>query len=1386
MPTNTSTGPSGDVLLAHVMPEAEYMYGCTPTAVAMILGYYDLYGYRGTDLSNMIEGDVDSKSRGPGLEAYDMDAFDTALGRATATESFVSRFHSRGGKETTPAQELKYSFKSGKKEIRTDVWDCLADYLGTGQYWRGNDNLSTTLSYGSLEDLYKNDREYEVSAGSTTRTIRYIETAMLYGLDLYVQSRGYELDYEITGCYAVDVAGGSFTFADYMREIDAGRPVMISIQGHSMTGYGYNAETQEIIFDDCYVSGRRMKWDGTYRFDKADRKLQSIVVIGINANGNVDLAIDPVPGGDGEKLIVSDAPDAQESAPYCFAGDSVYLSFTVSNRGTKDSGDFSAVIRVDGETVSSGMLDELAGGDSRGIGGISLGELSIGLHNVRVVLDDANDIQELSGSNNAAETDLLVLKPGTNVVSSLLTVDLQKTVRDVCVLGGGRLVLTDGQASGAVLHGKIVSNSGTSSSWTSAEAVVAQGGYASGATVWSYAALDVSGGGCAADVRVTAKGSMYVRSGGTASDVEIESGGRLMVSSGGKLTGRIRIAEGASARINSGGVLDFDLSALAPGTAARVNDLSRLKGTPVYTLTVSGMQENGVYRLADGAGGFNQTISVRDTNGVALCSLAAGETAKWNGMEYALNLDADGSLSLAVSGAPLADLVAPTVSGIRLDVPAPTCWSVTVFADFHDDMALASKWYRIGRNGAWTEYTDGVTVGENTVVYFKAVDAAGNESEIVSRTVSNITSSGCTFSGGQTVDVLSASRFSDTVLSGGSMRISSGGAADGTAACDGGRMVVSSGGTASGATIDPGGELALLPGAHVSEITVNSDGCAGIGSSSVADGVAVNSGGRLAVQEGGSITGRMTFADGADVSFAPKSILNFDLAFLAPGADAPVNGISLVQGAPTFTLTVSGFQEKGLYRLADGAGEFDATVSVRNIAGPLYAELEIGRTVDINGAGYSLNRSDGALTLTVGAAGIDNGADCGWNNFLYDKKAKTLNARIADSVATVLRAGTTGIQLDSEGSVLKDGRCNFVGFADDADYLKIRLDSAANLSFTIDATDAAKFVVYRLVETGKDKAGNPAYKLKSLQTKTLEKKKDFTGTTGPLLLEKGDYYISVQSTNAKKNASAYYSVSLNHDSGKTVFYSDGDDGGNNWLYDKKTKKANAAVSGVAGRTLLPGNLQIDDGAPSCEGSDGWNNFVGFGDEADFAKLDLSGTANVQFTVTASNAAKFVIYRLVETGKDKYGDPTYKLKTVLTKTLKKKKSGDSYVYTATMTKPLELQAAENSEYFIAVKSTNAAKGKIAYYNVTLDSFEAADGAALLRPDSVQDKSALTAPEASSSVPAAPESASDAALTVPDELFAGPDAARDVSLSAALPDPVPDRLYGESAAGLLAAL
>ena len=82
----------------------------------------------------------------------------------------------------------------------------------------------------------------------------------------------------------------------------------------------------------------------------------------------------------------------------------------------------------------------------------------------------------------------------------------------------------------------------------------------------------------------------------------------------------------------------------------------------------------------------------------------------------------------------------PTVGNVSADVTALTNTDVIVTAVFSDNKALASSLYRIGEDGDWLDYDagTGVVVTENATVFFKAVDMAGNESEIVSYEVGNI------------------------------------------------------------------------------------------------------------------------------------------------------------------------------------------------------------------------------------------------------------------------------------------------------------------------------------------------------------------------------------------------------------------------------------------------------------------------------------------------------------------------------------------------------------------------------------------------------------------------------------------------------------------------
>ena len=294
--------------------------------------------------------------------------------------------------------------------------------------------------------------------------------------------------------------------------------------------------------------------------------------------------------------------------------------------------------------------------------------------------------------------------------------------------------------------------------------------------------------------------------------------------------------------------------------------------------------------------------------------------------------------------------------------------------------------------------------------------------------------------------------------------------------------------------------------------------------------------------------------------------------------------------------------------------------------------------------------------------------------------------------------GDAGVLDANTGCVLED----WVGYCDTVDYLKITLDSAAKLSFLLNADDASKFTVWRL--NGKtNKQGVVSWSLKSMQEKSLAKIKktgQYAASTTALLLDEGEYYISVQSTNAAKGGSAAYTVTL--DAANSVFFTDVDDGRNNWLHDKKTGTANPNRETFNSMQLTTGTKEIlldEAGTVFRELTvDGkmveYNNFVGYGDGADFARIELKNDATVSFNVTATDKAKFVIYSFTE-GVDKKGNVKYTVKALQTTELKKPKTATEY---AASTKALSLQSGV---YYIAVQSANAAKGGCAYYNVELN-------------------------------------------------------------------------------------
>jgi autotransporter passenger strand-loop-strand repeat protein len=192
---------------------------------------------------------------------------------------------------------------------------------------------------------------------------------------------------------------------------------------------------------------------------------------------------------------------------------------------------------------------------------------------------------------------------------------------------------------------------------------VSNGGLANGNIINSGGRLYVSGG-IVSGTTVYVDGTFLVSSGGLVSNTKVFAGGRMDISSGAVITGKMNFLAGAIVLTKNGAIMNFDLSQASPGAKALLSDWSLIQGTPDYTLTIKDDQEMGIYKLAGSADEFDGTITVQNTLGKSLGTLAVGEKITIDEVDYSLNI-MDDCLTVTVDNAagvpPDTDTVAPTV-----------------------------------------------------------------------------------------------------------------------------------------------------------------------------------------------------------------------------------------------------------------------------------------------------------------------------------------------------------------------------------------------------------------------------------------------------------------------------------------------------------------------------------------------------------------------------------------------------------------------------------------------------------------------------------------------------------------------------------------------------
>jgi hypothetical protein len=134
--------------------------------------------------------------------------------------------------------------------------DAIGDYMKTSQSAIGNDDGSTifyTFTSSAAQLTCSDMTGYGIDDEDGT-----------YGRKLFYEAKGYS----VGACYnqkTDNTITGGFSFAQLKAEIDANRPVMLNLNGHTIVGVGYDDATNTVYIHDTWdYLTHTMTWGGSY------------------------------------------------------------------------------------------------------------------------------------------------------------------------------------------------------------------------------------------------------------------------------------------------------------------------------------------------------------------------------------------------------------------------------------------------------------------------------------------------------------------------------------------------------------------------------------------------------------------------------------------------------------------------------------------------------------------------------------------------------------------------------------------------------------------------------------------------------------------------------------------------------------------------------------------------------------------------------------------------------------------------------------------------------------------------------------------------------------------------------------------------------------------
>ncbi|MBP1627666.1 MAG: exported protein of unknown function [Holophagaceae bacterium] len=352
---------------ALTVPAYTWVFGCSAVSGAMIAGFYDRNGfpniYTGATGSGIIP--LTDNTWGIWTDGY-----------ATYPNNPLIASHAgvdgRTAKGSLEDYWVNYN-STAEDPYLTGAWtqhawgDAIGDYMKTSQSAYDNTDGSTSFyTWGS-------------SSGplSCDDMASYLLPDGTLGRRRFYEARGYIC----TECYNQPTDNritGGFSFAQYKAEIDAGRPVLLNLEGHSVVGVGYDDSSNTVYLHDTWDTGEHtMTWGGAY----SGMALLSVSIVNLSST---------VPVGS----LTGFSPAS------AFEGDSVTLTGTAFTGATAVSfGGVSAVFTVDSSTQITATVPVGAVTGKIQVttpGGISQSSLDFTVLSYDLNRDDSADLADLA------------------------------------------------------------------------------------------------------------------------------------------------------------------------------------------------------------------------------------------------------------------------------------------------------------------------------------------------------------------------------------------------------------------------------------------------------------------------------------------------------------------------------------------------------------------------------------------------------------------------------------------------------------------------------------------------------------------------------------------------------------------------------------------------------------------------------------------------------------------------------------------------------------------------------------------------------------------------------------------------------------------------------